>query len=266
MGSVHPGGQGLTPRNYFSYPIFFHPAAALIPQSQDKRLKRKGKSVPQEVSGPLPPAEVLVKHFSEASWADFARNVVATGTKMTMQRHIDEGCRKCANVLNTWQMVHSIAQKESALTPPSDVVRVVKSQFAAVAPEKSLGFRLLFDSALAPVAAGMRGSVAARQFLYETDEYYIDLRVEPHREAHQAALVGQVLNRTGKRAAQGLAVLLQDGKRPIAETSTNQFGEFQFEFDATDSLSISVSREKSDAIVLPLYGIQGKPTDRKHLD
>ena len=212
-----------------------------------------------------------MKHFSEATWADFARNLVARDTKMTMQKHIDEGCRKCANVLNTWQIVHSVAQAESALAPPSDVVRAVKSQFAAVAAEKSLGFRLLFDSSLAPVPAGMRGSVAARQFLYETDEYYIDLRVEavrvePHRQAHQAALVGQVLNRKGKRAAQGLAVLLQDGKRPIAETSTNQFGEFQFEFNATNSLSISVKRDKSDAIVLPLYGIQGKPTDRKHLD
>jgi len=213
-----------------------------------------------------PPAEVLVKHFSEASWTDFARNLVAPEMKMTMQQHIDEGCSKCANVLNTWQIVHSIARRESALTPSSDVVRVVKSQFAAVAPEKSLDFRLLFDSHLAPVPAGMRGSVAARQFLYETDEYYIDLRVEPHREAHQAALVGQVLNRTGKRAAPGLAVLLQDGKRPVAETSTNQFGEFQFEFNATNSLSISVKRDKSDAIVLPLYGLQVTPTERKGLD
>jgi hypothetical protein len=186
--------------------------------------------------------------------------------KMTMQQHIDKGCTKCANVLNTWQIVHSIARKESAFTPSSDAVRVVKSQFAAVAPEESLGFRLLFDSSLAPVPAGMRGSVAARQFLYETDEYYIDLRIEPHREAHQAALVGQVLNRTGKRAAPGLAVLLQDGKLPIAETSTNQFGEFQFEFNATNSLSISVKRDKSDAIVLPLYGIQVTPTGRKGLD
>jgi len=191
-----------------------------------------------------------VKHFSEASWADFARNLVAPDMKMTMQQHIDKGCTKCANVLNTWQIVHSIARKESAFTPSSDAVRVVKSQFAAVAPEESLGFRLLFDSSLAPVPAGMRGSVAARQFLYETDEYYM----------------GQVLNRTGKRAAPGLAVLLQDGKRPIAETSTNQFGEFQFEFNATNSLSISVKRDKSDAIVLPLYGIQVTPTGRKGLD
>lgn len=179
-----------------------------------------------------------------------------------MQQHIDDGCQKCAGCLKTWQAVYSVAKAETGFTPPPDVVRVVKSQFP-MRPPKAGVLRLLFDSSLQPVAAGIRGSVAARQFLYETDEYYIDLRIEPHREADHAALVGQVLNRTGKeRAAQGLAVLLQAGSKKIAQTSTNQFGEFQFEFDAVNSLSISVSRDKSDEIVLPLYGIQAKPTGR----
>jgi hypothetical protein len=200
-----------------------------------------------------------MKHFSEAAWADFARNLVAPDTKMTMQLHLDDGCRKCAGTLQMWQSVHSVARSESVFTPPSDVVRIVKSQFAAIAPERSRGLRLLFDSSLEPMPAGIRGSVAAQQFLYETDEYFIDLRVEPRREAHPAAVVGQVLNRTGKDwAAQGLAVLLQDGKRPIAETSTNQFGEFQLEFDDAKSLCISVRQGKSEAIVLPLYGIDAE--------
>jgi len=207
-----------------------------------------------------------VKHFDETAWADFARNVVTTATRMTMQQHLDDGCKPCAATLKTWQRVHAVAKGESALTPPADVVRVVKSQFYPIAPEKSLGLRLLFDSALAPLAAGVRGSVAARQFLYETDEYYIDLRVEPphqtsqHQAAH-AAVVGQVLHRAGKeRAAQGLAVLLQEGSRQIAETSTNQFGEFQLEFESAKSLSISVGRGKANEIVLPLYGIDSKST------
>ena len=204
-----------------------------------------------------------MKHFSEASWTDFARDLVAPDTKMAMLQHIDDGCKKCAEILQTWQAVYTIAKSESFFRPPADVVRVVKSHLAAVQPKPSRGVRLLFDSSLAPVAAGIRGSVAAQQFLYETDEYYIDLRIEPRRESDHAALVGQVLNRTGKdRPAQGLAVLLHAGSRRIAETSTNQFGEFQFEFDATNGLSVSVSRERSDEIVLPLYGIQVKPTGR----
>jgi hypothetical protein len=205
-----------------------------------------------------------MKHFSEAAWADFARNLLAPDTKMTMQLHLDDGCRKCTDTLQMWESVHSIAAGESVFIPPSDVVRVVKSQFAPVAPEKSRGFRLLFDSRLEPMPAGVRGSVAAHQFLYETDEYYIDLRVEPHREASHASLVGQVLNRTGKQqAAQGLAVLLQDGKRPISETLTNQFGEFELEFASAKSLSISIRRNKSEVIVLPLYGIDAESTEKK---
>lgn len=203
-----------------------------------------------------------MKHYSEASWVDLGRNLVTPDAKMNMQQHIDDGCQKCAVYVKTWQAVYSVAKAEAAFTPPPDVVRVVKSQFPMAAPKAS-GLRLLFDSNREPVPAGIRGSVAARQFLYETDEYYIDLRIEPHREADHAALVGQVLNRTGKeRAAQGLAVLLHAGSKKIAQTSTNQFGEFQFEFDAVNSLSISVSRDKSDEIVLPLYGIQTKPTGR----
>jgi len=113
----------------------------------------------------------------------------------------------------------------------------------------------------------MRGSVAARQFLYETDEYYIDLRLEPRREAERACLVGQVLHRAGKdRAAQGLAVRIQEGKLGITETSTNQFGEFQLEFDAAHGLCLLVSRDKSHEIVLPLYGVQVNPSEGKDLD
>jgi hypothetical protein len=212
-----------------------------------------------------------MKHFDETAWADFARNVMTPATKMTMQQHLDQGCKPCAAALKTWQSVHVVAQAESALTPPADVVRVVKSQFAAVTPEKNLGVRLLFDSGLAPLAAGVRGSVAARQFLYETDEYYIDLRVEPqhqtsqhHTSQHNAAVVGQVLHRAGKdRAAQGVTVFLQEGGRSIAETSTNQFGEFQLEFDQAQRLSLSVRQGKADDIVLPLYGIDATSTDGK---
>jgi len=208
-----------------------------------------------------------VKHFSESSWADFVRNVVPPSTRMTMQQHIDDGCKKCAATLGVWRSVLSIAAQESALTPPSDTVRVVKSQFAVALPEASRGVRLLFDSNLQPITAGIRGSVAARQYLYETDEYYIDLRLEPRREADRACLVGQVLHRTGKdRAAQGVAISIRKGKLPVTETSTNQFGEFQLEFDAASGLSISVNRDKNSEIVLPLYGVQVNPPERKDLD
>jgi hypothetical protein len=209
----------------------------------------------------------VVKHFSEAQWADFARNLVSSREKMSMQEHIQNGCQECGETLQVWQSVLSIAAGESVLTPPADIVRVVKSQFAVMVPEASRGFHLLFDSNLQPITAGIRGSVSARQFLYETDEYYIDLRLEPRREADRACLVGQILTRKGMgRAAEGVAVRLQKGKLPIAETIANRFGEFQLEFDGASDLSISIGGKQSNEIVLPLYGVHVKSLETRDLD
>jgi hypothetical protein len=208
-----------------------------------------------------------MKHFSEASWADFARNQVSADERMIMQGHIDEGCKRCQKTLQIWQGVALIAGKEGDFTPPPDAVRVVKSQFAAMAPQAKREVRLVFDSILQPVTAGLRGSLAARQFLYETDDYYIDLRLEPRSSEDRACLVGQVLNRAGQeRAAQGVAVQLKDGKSAIAQTSTNRFGEFQLEMPASTSLSVAISRDPHHEIILPLYGIQVKPLEGKDLD
>lgn len=184
-----------------------------------------------------------------------------------MQEHIQNGCQKCRDTLQTWQSVFSITAGEGTLTPPADVVRVVKSQFAVLAPEPSRGIRVLFDSNLQPITAGIRGSVSARQFLYETDEYYIDLRLEPRREADRACLVGQILTRKGvERAAEGVAVRVQKGKLPIAETIANRFGEFQLEFDGASDLCISIGGNESNEIVLPLYGVYVKSLEPRDLD
>jgi len=192
---------------------------------------------------------------------------------MEMQQHLDSGCKKCAATLQVWQNVLAIAEDERSFTPPDDVIRIVKSQLAPRALKPSTGVRLLFDSNLQPVTAGIRssvgirGSIEASQFLFETDDYFIDLRLEPRREGDRVSLVGQVLKRTGKkRTTQEVAVRLQDGQLLIAQTSTNQHGEFQFEFDFLNQLILVISQDPESEIVLPLYGVGGKSTERKDLD
>lgn len=207
-----------------------------------------------------------MKHFSEADWTDFVRNLVSPETQIAMQEHIDSGCKSCNATLQTWRGVLAIAEKEGTLTPPADAVRVVKSQFAAALPQKNSGVRLVFDSMLQPLTAGLRGAVTARQFLFETDDYYIDLRLEPRSAENRAFLVGQVLNRTGKGAARSVPVRLQRRKQSVVQTSTNEFGEFQLEFDAAGDACVSIGPEQDDGIVLPLYGVFAKPVEGKDLD
>jgi hypothetical protein len=220
-----------------------------------------------------------VKHFSEEAWSDFARNMVAPSARATMQRHIDEGCKKCQATLQIWQAVRVLLKEEAAYIPPEDTVRVAKSQFAKIARELkgSKTARLVFDSRLQPAAAGLRGTAAARQFLYEADDYVIDLRLEPQREVDRIWLVGQVLsrNRTERDgqgvlvtncAAQGVLVRLVRGVLPVANTATNDFGEFQLEFEASNDLSVVIGMDEERAIVLPLHGVDSKPVGGKNLD
>ena len=207
-----------------------------------------------------------MKHFSEADWADFVRKLVSPKGRIEMQQHLNDGCKKCQKAVDVWQAVRAIAGNERNVTPPVDTVRVVKSQFTAAMPHRSGGARLVFDSMLQPLTAGIRGSVAARQFLYETEDYYIDLRLVPLAPEARASVVGQVLSRTGKRAAQAMPVRLQHGKRSIAQTSTNQFGEFHLEFEAAENTCILLGQDQGNEIILPLYGVHVKPEPRKGLD
>jgi hypothetical protein len=128
-----------------------------------------------------------MKHFSEVSWADFVRNQVSADARMTMQQHIADGCKRCQRTLHIWQGVAAIAEKESRLTPPADVVRVVKSQFAALTSQTSRGVRLVFDSLLQPITAGLRGSVAARQFLVWSDRCLTEAANSAPRKAWPSA-------------------------------------------------------------------------------
>jgi hypothetical protein len=200
-----------------------------------------------------------VKHFSEAAWTDFVRGLFSPGTREEMLNHIEGGCSKCEATVQVWQEVFSFAKQESLLNPPRDTVHMVNSQFAATTSKPAGGVRLLFDSYLQPAAAGVRGRVSARQFLFETDTHLIDLRLEPRQGLKRTSLIGQVLTRRGiSRVAKDLPVRLQKSGAAIAETVTNHLGEFQLEFDADHGLSLALGQdvEQEQLIILPLYGVK----------
>src|SRR5690242_15565101 len=70
----------------------------------------------------------------------------------------------------------------------------------------------------------------------------VDLTLDIQPQSQMVFLVGQVVDKNGARVAprQVRVVLWTETSQPVAETSANEFGEFQLEFAAQDRLRLSV--------------------------
>jgi hypothetical protein len=201
-----------------------------------------------------------MKHFDDAAWSDFVKDVLQSPQREFMQAHLDTGCKRCRAVLDRWRKVVQLANQERFFVPPEDSVRVAKSQFTALATLGNFQVRLVFDSLLQPANAGVRGAPSARQLLFETDEFSIDLRLDP--QPAGVSLIGQILDRAGaKQPVSELPIHLQQGRLQLNSTNTNPSGEFHFEFEPASGLYISILRHEKPPIILPLYETQSTLTD-----
>jgi hypothetical protein len=200
-----------------------------------------------------------MKHFSLEDWADLARNVVEHDERNAMQKHLETGCKECGKVLTTWKGIHEAAQRESAYRPPDSIVRTIKGMGALHGLGKGARMKapivsLLFDSSLDPLPAGVRsGSQGARQLLYGVSNYRVDLRIQPQDDSDKVAVVGQILDSSEPNHALGpLHVVLRKGKKIIAESVTNRFGEFHLECDLESSLHLQAGLPHGQIVHIPL--------------
>lgn len=200
-----------------------------------------------------------MKHFTTEEWADFARNVVGTDKRELMQDHLETGCKQCAGAASIWKRVHEAAQREASYEPPAGALRTVKAMYGVHRrPEisgasTSLG-ELLFDSMKAPMFAGVRSTaVDVRQLLYGQGDYRLDLRLEPRVDSDGISIVGQLLNSIDPKAAlDAVPVALLRGSKVVAETTTNRFGEFDFDTTLEKNLQLRVSIPQGPEFSVPL--------------
>lgn len=180
-----------------------------------------------------------------------------------MQRHLEDGCRKCAKEAGLWQRVFAAAQRQKIAVPPESAVRTVKSMYAihgmrTVKRVRGAIAQLLFDSLGAPLPAGVRSTgTSPRQLLYGAGDHRIDVRMEPHSDSDKVSLVGQILDSANPdRGLEEVAVLLLKGRKVLASASTNRFGEFHLHCDLRDRLELRVKlpqgKEVSVRLVDPL--------------
>jgi hypothetical protein len=200
-----------------------------------------------------------MRHFSQEEWADFARNVIGKDEKRTMQSHLESGCGKCSRALALWQRVSTAARREQAFQPPETAIRTVKGMYAIhrprLAPEgKRSVVQLLFDSWRSPLPAGVRSvATATRQLLYGVGDYRVDVRIEPQLDSEKVSIVGQVLNSTDPgKALEAIPVVLLKGRKVIAGSMTNRFGEFHFDCDLVGGFRLRVELSGDAGLSVPL--------------
>jgi hypothetical protein len=200
------------------------------------------------------------EHFAAEQWADFVRNVAADEQARQMQGHLASLCQSCTEAHALWSSVREAAAADRAIEVPESSVRVVKAMFAIQRPTSRLAqafeaVSVLFDSDLAPAAAGVRSGWTGRgrKVLYNMGDFLVDLQIEPSRDRRRTLVIGQVLCGKGSAASvDRVPVILLRDLAVIGKSLTNQSGEFQMEFDGpSGNMSVALGlQEEGTALSL----------------
>jgi hypothetical protein len=196
-------------------------------------------------------------HYSEQIWADYVRGVGQPRTSQDVETHLASNCPDCTPIYGMWKKVYSIATNEPSLTPPDSAVRMVKLEFATHSLSQSRPWtmaRLMFDSLSRPLTAGVRsGPSDSRQLVFNAEGTTVNLVLDTQTQPGTISLVGQIVDKSGAKIAprQAAVILWTETFQPLAETSANEYGEFQMEFKAQDRLRLSIEIADHKPIRIP---------------
>ena len=116
------------------------------------------------------------------------------------------------------------------------------------------GYELLFDTFVHSNAEGTRTSVVStRQLLFRIGAVFVDVAVGCEANSDRASLIGQMLDSSNPgHPPAGVPVALLDRGRNIASTSSNDNGEFQFQFAMKRNLKLAVAVDREGPVYLPI--------------
>lgn len=158
---------------------------------------------------------------------------------------------------------------------PEEMAIAVKNRFSlrenasdgAGVSTNETAYELLFDSYEEAASPGVRNSVVAtRQLLFRIGPVFVDVEVGRETDSDRASLVGQMLDSSNPgHPPVGVPVILLDGGRRVAATSSNDHGEFRLQFAVKDNLKLSVQFDRDKPVHLPItrpYGTTVKTAGR----
>ena len=194
------------------------------------------------------------KHFSLEEWADFGRGRTTESVGAEMERHLSEGCARCARVLGLWKGVLDLARQEEAFEPPANAVRCAKALYAAFPPakESKRRFTMAHLAGFPPTAMeGVRAAAPSpNHFLFKAGDLLLDIHLQPQSASETISIVGQVLDCTHPdKRFENQPVALVRRKDALARTTTNEFGEFRLEFKPDEDLLLMIELDQESYLV-----------------
>jgi len=205
-----------------------------------------------------------MEHFATEKWIDFVNQAVDANEQQLMERHLQQGCKRCKKTVSLWQRVRQSAASETNYQPPEDVVRLAKAAFAGAGlagrrKGADSRIKLLFDSFLQPAFEGARSvGNGTRQMLYRADPFQIDIHVEATPGRNRIMVTGQLLNLSSPGIiGHDTRIVLSNMRGQVVNAIINQFGEFSGEIESSGDLQLTFASPGSAPIVISLRDALG---------
>lgn len=189
-----------------------------------------------------------MSHHDIATWIDYVRGVLDPAATSEMRAHLETGCELCGGTVRRLTQVVAVSRTDRALDPPAHLVQFAKAAFSIrqssrIVSLPMMAARLVFNSLTGALVSGTRGPSedVSRQTLYEAGDFSVHLRFEQPARAARVSLVGQIANRrTPEPPMSHVPVLLTRGRVVVARSLSNEFGEFQVEYEPQASLQLHI--------------------------
>jgi hypothetical protein len=205
--------------------------------------------------------ETMMKHFKVLECGDPVNHAASDMRRRVLGGHRGTLRKRYVETVPPWQKLARAAAFEADYQPSPETVQVVKAAFAAAGfaarREETDGLvQQLYDSFSHPAPAGMRSAgMRIRQMLYRAEPYQIDLHIELQPEQNRLLVSGQLVDLShSEMVGRDVRVTLSDGRESVANTITNQFGEFRGEIENSGDLELSLLAPTGKPIVILVKG------------
>jgi hypothetical protein len=167
-----------------------------------------------------------MRHLTIDTLIQFAEDRLSPRNKRAVEQHI-ASCPACFAEASEWVLLFDLLKQQVLESPPKDATRNCFAIYQIAKPAskaRRLFATALFDSALCPIAAGVRGPGGCRQIVFRVAEIDVHLRIG----GKPQVILGQILQRKPNRFLDGVPVSLSQAGRRIEATITDTLGEFRF--------------------------------------